>query len=126
MVYLSQGLNDLFFMQSLSSNNLFFNAENLETCDSYWVIVTAVNCEARVSSEPKEIGLKDPLRSELTVGLNDDESCSTWISQNTDSKLRDVERYLLSALGGPCEVTNPCIANSRWTCTDDQTKAIHE
>lgn len=94
--------------------------ECLDPCTSYWVTVTAVHCASRVSSEPQQIGLYQPMQFNFDIMIED--ICNNWISENTTEKINDTQNEVLSTLRGqPCDIEVPCIADSQWKCSDDDT-----
>ena len=98
---------------------------NLDTCTSYWVTVTASYCGRSSTTEPQLLGIKDTTPYELVVVLPDD-TCSDWIKEDTDTKLRDMEMGLQAA-GSSCGTNGleiPCFTGSRWLCSDDDDKKL--
>ena len=97
----------------------------LDTCTSYWVTVTASYCGRMSTTEPQLVGIKDTIAYELDLLLADD-TCSEFIKVDPDSKLRDMEMELQTAVSS-CEdnaLQIPCFIGSSWTCSDDDEKKL--
>lgn len=60
---------------------------------------------------------------ELTVTLGSkDEKCNTWVTEDPETKARDMEMGLQSPVSD-CGLNIPCFDQSRWECTnEDQMK----
>ena len=95
---------------------------NLDTCQNYWVTVTAIEyCGARSTSDPMFVGIKDTVPYELQLQIKDI-SCDDWIKLDTDTKIMDMEQQLQGA-GPSCGLTIPCFITSQWKCdVGDQMK----
>ena len=80
-----------------------------------------MNCVHRVSSTPQLIGLVSAERFLFVISSTNDAPCETWILNNFARKLSDVENAISSALeDSSCGVSVPCMANSHFTCGNDQ------
>ena len=95
---------------------------DLDTCISYWVTVTASYCGRSSTTDPEMLGIKDSTPFELVVLLTDT-TCKDWISDDTDTKLRELETRLQDA-GSFCSLQIPCFIESRWMCSDDDDKKL--
>ena len=97
----------------------------LDTCTSYWVTITASYCGRSSTTEPQLLGIKDTTPYQLAVLLAD-ATCSDWIKEDTDTKLRDMEMGLQAA-GSSCGTNGleiPCFIESSWMCSDDDDKKL--
>lgn len=97
----------------------------LDTCYRYWVVVSGSDCSQSGSSEPVLLELyEDNINPyELTVTLGSkDKACDTWITENPETKARDMEAGLRVPTSD-CGFNIPCFEQSRWECTsEDQMK----
>ena len=116
--------NSVGMVQSIDESNQV-SIRNLDACTGYWATVTAINCGAKISSEPQLIGLKDPQRYELVANLASSVGpCDTWINTNTARKVNDIENGLRLPLL-LCGYSIPCYGYSQWSCNEgDTTKAV--
>ena len=97
----------------------------LDTCTSYWVTITASYCGRSSTTEPQLLGIKDTTPYQLVVLLAD-ATCSDWIKEDADTKLRDMEMGLQAA-GSSCGTNGleiPCFTGSSWMCSDDDDKKL--
>ena len=98
----------------------------LNTCNRYWIVITASDCSRSSSTDPSLIELFDnninPYDITLTLGSRD-EPCERWISVNPKAKAVDMESGLLAPTS-ECGFTIPCFDNSRWECTDEDSTKV--
>ena len=95
----------------------------LETCQAYWVTTTAVNCGARVRSQPAFIDVQDPLNFTATFNLGSNGPCVDWIVQSIEQKKRDAKSFALEILNSECGYQVACIYDNVFTCgVDDANK----
>ena len=97
----------------------------LDTCTTYWVTITASYCGRSATTEPQLIGIKDTIAYQLDVLLADD-TCSNWIEEDRDTKLRDMEMELQTAASS-CDTNAleiPCFVGSSWMCSNDGEKKL--
>ena len=105
---------------SVQSAQTQITLTGLQTCSSYWVTVAVVNsCGVRRSgqSDPKLVGLHDVRNLDLLVTLPS-KPCTTWITENANTKITDMTRRLQLA-ASTCGITIPCIISSQWQCPND-------
>lgn len=111
---------------SLQSSQTQVTLTGLQTCSSYWVAVEVVNsCGVRRSgqSDPLRVGPYDTINLELLVTLPTSKPCTTWITENANTKISDVITTLQLA-ASTCGITIPCIVSSQWQCqSNDPYKA---
>ena len=91
---------------------------DLDSCSSYWVITTAIDCaNNRMTSSPQLIGVlkSEEFKFDITIDL--DQSCTTWISDNFNTKLSDVDSSI--ADDSLCRMFITCLTNSQFTCEKD-------
>ena len=88
----------------------------LDACTSYWVTVTVAYCS--LSSEPQLLSIKDSAPYELVLLLTDTTiSCSDWITENNDAKIRDIEIGLRAATSSCFNgLQTICFRESQWMC----------
>ena len=105
------------FRSSLSQITL----TGLNNCLSYWVVVSAVDCVNRVRSAPQVIGLVDVTRLEFIIS-RDNITCENWVAHNYARKISDVEERMKVALerSPSCGLSVPCMADSQFTCGNNQ------
>lgn len=93
--------------------------DNLDTCTSYWVTITAISyCGLISTTEPILLGIKDSASYQLELNLPEDTPCSDWIKQNADAKIMDMEMVLMDA-GTSEGLMIPCFNGSQWECPGD-------
>ena len=93
-------------------------ASNLEVCNDYWVVATAIYCGRRFDSEPKLTGFNDAISFQVNAFFDDSgTTCGSWLAVDREQKIMDMERGLLAAEAS-CGFQIPCFKNSMWTCPD--------
>ena len=91
--------------------------QNLNPCSTYWVVVTAVNCGLRRTSEPRLIDLHESTPYNITFCQGENFRCRDWITLDMNNKISDIERTLSSVLTSQCVASQPlCFARSRFSC----------
>ena len=88
--------------------------DDLDYCESYWVVVTAIDCVHHVSSSPELVGLFQPLRFNFMMSVDDSTLCTSWITNNLIMKITEVEKYLIS--DSSCGMFISCVAKSHFSC----------
>lgn len=95
--------------------------KKLNTCYTYWAVVTVVNrCGVRRSddSTPSLVGLHDVTTYEVLVTLPS-KLCTVWITEDTNKKVTDMTTRINNAASS-CGISIPCIASSQWKCSKDK------
>ena len=101
------------------------SAFNLEACNDYWVVVTAVHCGRRSSSEPKLTGFYDATSLEVSLSLRGSGyTCGEWMTLDSQQKLMDMETALRRAEASCTFGQIPCFRNSMWVCSDEDSPDI--
>lgn len=109
---------------SVQSKETQVSVPDLETCNAYWVTVAVVNSCGILRSQPSRssrIDLNDVTSFQLLVILPD-KPCTTWITEDTNTKIGDVTTRLGLA-ATTCGITLPCpLFSSQFQCQNDDPK----
>ena len=99
---------------------------NLDSCLSYFVRVSAVNCGSRVTSDPKLLDLKDTTTFSMTLSIPVNfGTCNAWLAMIGDSGIMDIHSSLNRTTIQQCTIIAPCFAESTLTCSEtDNSKAV--
>ena len=101
--------------------------QGLSPCSMYWVVVTAINCGLRVTSDAHILGLYESTPFNVTFCLEQSVACTDWIAVDVINKLNDVESFLNSAFTAQCPASNrPCYRDSEFSCSTDNRMVIFE
>lgn len=95
--------------------------DSLSPCSEYWVIATAKNCTAEVSSPAQLLSLFQPVHFEFLISIGDTSTCRRWVVEDLAKKISDVQNSVSTALEDDisCGMSVPCVANSQFTCGSD-------
>ena len=101
--------------------------QSLSPCSTYLVVVTAINCGLRITSEAHLLGLYDSTPFNITLCPGENFKCSDWITEDMMSKVADIESVLNSVLISQCLVRNlSCYVGSGFICSMDESMATFE
>jgi hypothetical protein len=92
-------------------------ASNLDVCNDYWVVATAIFCGQRFDSEPKLTGFNDALSFQVAAFFDSGTTCGSWLAVDREQKIMDMENGLRTAEAS-CGFLIPCFKNSMWICSD--------
>lgn len=93
---------------------------SLGPCQSYWVVVTAVDCINRINSSPQLIGLYDSVQFKFAISVENAAPCTVWIADNFARKIADIQSTISKELEeSECGMSVPCVADNQFTCQDD-------
>ena len=109
-------------VETVTTTQTQVNLQTLSPCSTYWVVVTAVNCGLRLSSDPQLLGLFNASVFTLALCPGLGFRCSDWIGINVTNKIADIESALNSVLTSQCFVSDSaCFANNGFTCNREDT-----
>ena len=104
-------------MSTIQTSQRQIVLQSLSPCSTYWIVVTAINCRLRITSEAHLLGLYDSTPFNITLCPGENFRCNDWVRADALSKVGDVESVLSSVLTSQCLVSNlPCYAESGFTC----------
>ena len=100
-----------------SLQQLEVKAPNLDVCNDYWIVATAIFCGQRFDSEPKLTGFNDAISFQVAAFFDGGTTCGSWLAVDREQKIMDMENGLRTAEAS-CGFQIPCFKNSMWICSD--------